>query len=128
MHIGMNLLRKVQQFQNMTEKEIETVAKALVRGSYQDGDYIIKQAHMSSFHLLVTFERNISLFIFVQGGSADKFYIVEKGFAKIVRDGNEVQFSIFASFIRSVADSPFLHSDCSSWSWNICRRSVSFKS
>jgi hypothetical protein len=60
MHIGMNLLRKVQQFQNMTEKEIETVAKALVRGSYQDDDYIIKQAHISSFRLSVTFEGNIS--------------------------------------------------------------------
>ena len=43
MHIGLNLLRKVKEFQNMDEKEMETVAKALTRGHHQDGEFIIKQ-------------------------------------------------------------------------------------
>ena len=39
----MNLLRKVKEFQNLSEKEVETVAKALERASHEDGDKIIEQ-------------------------------------------------------------------------------------
>jgi hypothetical protein len=101
MHIGTNLLRKVKEFQNMSEKEIETVAKALLRGSYEDGDHIIKQArkyfysmHCALFHRRLALRGSNCIFLFPQGSNGDKFYILEKGFAKVVSDGSEVSILV----------------------------------